>query len=560
MKHYFILAAASMAFFLHGYSQYGHQRFANRHLSNLSKHTAVNVSLLPQSTNQINLGSAYKNWKDFYLTGDVYKGSNRFLSSDASGGTFLGNWAGKNTTGAFNTAIGDGALYNNTTGSENTATGYQALFNNTEGIWNAAYGYHALFSNTEGGNAAFGNQALEYNTTGYFNNAIGSWALWNNTTGAWNQAHGVGALAYNTEGSGNVGMGDFVLGFNTTGNDNAAVGNGAMWTNTTNSFNTAIGSEAAGNSLDYSNATFLGAYTNSDSGLINITAIGYDARAIASNQVMVGNSSVTSIGGYANWSNFSDGRYKKNVKEDVPGLEFITQLRPVTYTLDLDGIETKKGMSLQRKNTINIPGLTDKASTPNALSARESKQSTQELKAKEEKTKVIYTGFIAQEVEQAAKKLNYDFSGVDAPKSEKSFYALRYGDFVVPLVKAVQEQQKQIEEQQKQIEELKVLVQSLTKQGVSNTTAFSSSPALLKQNSPNPFNKGTVISYSIPDNATNAQIIVTDMKGSLIKTFTAIKGVGQINISSAELPAATYNYTLLVNGKKMDTRQMIITK
>ncbi len=179
------------------------------------------------------------------------------------------------------------------------------------------------------------------------------------------------------------------------------------------------------------------------------------------------------------------------------------------------------------------------------------------MKAKQEKAKVVYTGFIAQEVEQAAKKLNYDFSGVDAPKTEKSFYALRYGDFVVPLVKAVQEQQKQIEEQQKQIEELKALVQSITKQAVSNTT---SSTAFLKQNAPNPFNKSTVINYYVPDNVSNAQIIVTDMKGSLIRTFTPIKGEGQINIRSGELPAATYNYTLLVNGKKTDTKQMIIAK
>jgi len=48
-------------------------------------------------------------------------------------------------------------------------------------------------------------------------------------------------------------------------------------------------------------------------------------------------------------------------------------------------------------------------------------------------------GFIAQEVEQAAHSIGYDFSGVDAPKNENDFYGLRYAEFVVPLVKAVQE-------------------------------------------------------------------------------------------------------------------------
>ena len=64
-----------------------------------------------------------------------------------------------------------------------------------------------------------------------------------------------------------------------------------------------------------------------------------------------------------------------------------------------------------------------------------------------------YTGFIAQEVEQAAKNVNFDFSGIDKPKQEvgngqqatgngqqvTDYYGLRYAEFVVPLVKAKQE-------------------------------------------------------------------------------------------------------------------------
>ena len=37
------------------------------------------------------------------------------------------------------------------------------------------------------------------------------------------------------------------------------------------------------------------------------------------------------------------------------------------------------------------------------------------------------------------KELNYGFSGVDAAKGDKDLYALRYSDFVMPLVKAVQD-------------------------------------------------------------------------------------------------------------------------
>jgi predicted RNase H-like nuclease (RuvC/YqgF family) len=54
------------------------------------------------------------------------------------------------------------------------------------------------------------------------------------------------------------------------------------------------------------------------------------------------------------------------------------------------------------------------------------------------------TGFLAQDVAKAAHELNYEFSGVDIPDNDKDLYTLRYSEFVVPLVKAVQEQQDEI--------------------------------------------------------------------------------------------------------------------
>jgi uncharacterized protein YlxW (UPF0749 family) len=50
--------------------------------------------------------------------------------------------------------------------------------------------------------------------------------------------------------------------------------------------------------------------------------------------------------------------------------------------------------------------------------------------------KIRFSGFIAQEVESSAKKIGYNFSGVD---KSGSLYGLRYAEFVVPIVKSVQE-------------------------------------------------------------------------------------------------------------------------
>src|SRR5207248_1544766 len=106
---------------------------------------------------------------------------------------------------------------------------------------------------------------------------------------------------------------------------------------------------------------------------------------------------------------------------------------------------------------------------------------------------------------KVAKELNYDFSGVDAAKNDKDLYGLRYSEFVVPLVKAVQELSVQNDEKdakiidlQKQIDELEVMMLQMKNTGTSNPsnpTVQEFSAARLDQNAPNPFSKNTIISY-----------------------------------------------------------------
>ena len=74
---------------------------------------------------------------------------------------------------------------------------------------------------------------------------------------------------------------------------------------------------------------------------------------------------------------------------------------------------------------------------------------------------ILQSGFIAQEVEKAAQDLGYDFSGVDKPQNDKDTYSLRYAEFVVPLVKAMQEQQQTIENHQEIIQKLDLRITQL---------------------------------------------------------------------------------------------------
>ena len=353
----------------------------------------------------------------------------------------VGDSALYNSSGFGNTAFGSKTLYSNSSGSANVGIGYQVL-NNGNGSYNTAAGYHAMF--TGGGN---------------WNVGIGSEALYTNGSGASNVAVGLNSLYANTNGNDNIGIGSSALRLNTGGDENVAIGSAALYSNSQANYNTAVGRSAlAGTTnslyntaLGYNagyvydmgyNNTILGANCiGAFNGQFNIVAIGQGVTCPDNSTVRIGNSASWSIGGYASWTNFSDGRYKRNVKEDVKGLDFILKLRPVTYHLDLTSASKK---------------------------AKENAGQEWDAKMKQaiaEKENVVFTGFVAQEVEQAAKETGFDFSGVDKPRNEYGFYGLRYSEFVVPLVKAVQEQQTMINDMNKRIqlleEQNKLLLQSL---------------------------------------------------------------------------------------------------
>lgn len=306
-----------------------------------------------------------------------------------------------------NSALGMGALQNNQ-GQENTAVGSSALYQGT-GNYAVAVGANALNSNS-----------------GDFNIGIGWYAGFAMTSGRDNIAIGRGSMSYNTTGAYNVGIGSVALGV-TTGSE----------------YNTVVGFNSAQSYDNGYNNVFVGANNDvNGAGYYNVIAIGQGVICTASSQARFGNSATNSIGGYANWTNFSDARYKKNIKEGVKGLDFIMRLRPITYNLDVMGIRDHLGQKAPADQ-----------GTKQSIADRE---------------QAVFSGFAAQEVESAAAASGYDFSGVDKPKNANDFYGLRYGDFVVPLVKGMQEQQQMIEVLQKKVaaleEQNRLLMELVKKQ------------------------------------------------------------------------------------------------
>jgi trimeric autotransporter adhesin len=391
-------------------------------------------------------------------TDSVYRiQGNTVFSIQGTGNTFIGKGSGNfNSSGNYNSVLGFEALYNNVSGGYNTAQGYRTLYLNTTGYANTALGHRALYSNTTGYyNTAVGESALDNNTVGAENTAVGEAAMISNTTGTSNTAVGTRSFFYNTSGVKNTGVGVESLHFNMTGEQNTAYGYRAMPNITSGNYNTVAGSEAMVSSFVSSYSAVFGYRAGTDHSLgFNNTLLGAEAEIAFSNQynsiaignlsicpdnstVRIGNSANWSYGGYANWTNISDGRFKKNIREEVTGLDFIMRLRPVNYQLAVLALSEKLNESKRRQDD-------------------ESMQ-----RAYAEKEKMIWTGFIAQEVEEAARQSNFNFSGVDKPRNENGIYGLRYAEFVVPLVKGMQEQQEIITELRRQNEELRKRMERL---------------------------------------------------------------------------------------------------
>jgi len=177
-------------------------------------------------------------------------------------------------------------------------------------------------------------------------------------------------------------------------------------------------------------------------------------------------------------------------------------------------------------------------------------------------------GFISQEVEEVLPDLvvnvhkpEYKDHNGELITKEVDYKGLNYMGFIALLTKGMQEQQQQIVE-------LKTLVNTLvghtdtdTKtSNIKNTSVELSdkNAVVLNQNVPNPFAESTVISYTIPNDFTKAQILFTTNEGKIIRVIDITeKGSGNLNVFANDLTNGIYTYTLVIDGKTIDSKKMI---
>lgn len=223
------------------------------------------------------------------------------------------------------------------------------------------------------------------------------------------------------------------------------------------------------------------------------------------------------------YENLSDKSFKENIRVVPNALDKVLQLRGVLFNFKKEEL-------------------------------KESKDTLTQIPFSQPKTEL---GFIAQEVETILPEVVNTL-----PDGRKT---VAYANIVALLVEAFKEQETRIIQLEDEINILNnrnsIIVQNNTNHDPSSNNPQNIDVAALYQNNPNPFNSEAKIKCYIPETIGQAEVFIYDMQGLQLKKFDlSNKGSVTLTIKSAEFLPGMYLYSLIADGKEVDTKKMIITK
>lgn len=229
----------------------------------------------------------------------------------------------------------------------------------------------------------------------------------------------------------------------------------------------------------------------------------------------------------------SDERFKENINPLEESLASLSSISPVSYNLK--------------------PHFTNKSKRRGNYSFTEKDKKDLAFYEKfynEIANDTLRYGFLAQDVKAVFPEL---------VKTDKDGYM--YVDYIgmIPiLVNAVNELKEQLDEALSG--RLNTRSTDINLASTDDITTSIIEPKLY-QNSPNPFNAETRIKYTLPEEVINAEIYIYNLQGNQISKYTiAERGEGSLQINASELDAGMYIYTLIADGKEIDTKRMILTQ
>ena len=140
-------------------------------------------------------------------------------------------------------------------------------------------------------------------------------------------------------------------------------------------------------------------------------------------------------------------------------------------------------------------------------------------------------------------------------KNQDGILGINYVELVPILIRSIQELKQELDEVRGGNGDV-----NMSRGAATAVTSDYAAGNILYQNTPNPFKEQTTIRFSLADDAQNAAICIFDMTGKMLKKLPISSGETSVNVNGWELGEGMFLYTLLVNGREIDTKRMIITK
>lgn len=185
-------------------------------------------------------------------------------------------------------------------------------------------------------------------------------------------------------------------------------------------------------------------------------------------------------------------------------------------------------------------------------------------------------GLIADEIKQvfpelvteAVQPAEYGEDKTEILSPETKYESVNYLGLIPVLIASIQEQQKTMaalkaenDEFKAVNEELKTRLNKLELNLGKTVNSVTLTSAKLTQNNPNPFNQNTIINYFVPEKAGKAFMNISDINGRVIKTVALTqKGNGQLVLDAQQLSPGSYQYSLSIGGRLIDTKKMVLIK
>lgn len=177
------------------------------------------------------------------------------------------------------------------------------------------------------------------------------------------------------------------------------------------------------------------------------------------------------------------------------------------------------------------------------------------LKHRQETEQQRHFGVLAQELKEIYPEL--------VSEGQDGYLGVNYMELIPILIRSIQELKAELDE-------VKGKNDDTTKSRAAvfedeETTAVGDATSIppmatLAQNTPNPFSERTTIRFTLPENAQNAFIYIFDMSGKMQKQIPVTPDMQSVTIEGYELRAGMYIYSLVVGGKEIDTKRMILSK